>query len=274
MDSLYRLVSTVVGAAAISLSLTTSAWAQQQTPPHSYDDLTAHLRTTERAALLSENRVVVFDFESPDISLAPSLLAPNIDALIEQGDSGVTVEGLFFIPLTQNKQRQITPLTIYNITRAVSTLEGIEYYSASRERYRIFYEESYVIDSPKQRNRVDDPLVAQIPLANTQYLRQRDSSFGTNTYRAQYTHRDGITAMEIVNLTTMRYAIFPLVQPEGLHTLFAILPTDKGILFYGVSLVGVKNLFGFEDRVVNSFTNRLKAVFNWFESQLADEIGG
>ncbi|MEW5815721.1 MAG: DUF6675 family protein, partial [Spirochaetota bacterium] len=38
-------------------------------------------------------------------------------------------------------------LKLYNLLRSISTLQGIEYYSASRKRNRTLFEESYVVDS-------------------------------------------------------------------------------------------------------------------------------
>lgn len=241
-----------------------------------YDELTVHLTEIEAEQLDRDGQIVSVDFEfQPDspLVLAPPLLAARIARFSAANAAGLSVEALFFTQLTDAERAAATPRALYNITRAVSTLTGIEYYSSSRGRERIFYEDSYVVDSPQSKVRLSDPLLLAdmpIPVSDMQYLRQRDSSFGENVYRANYSYQNSITTLEIVNLTRMFYTIVPLVQPGQLRTLFAILPTAEGVIFYGVSLVelGVGGAFGLEERAANSFTNRLIAVSDWFADQV------
>ena len=147
-------------------------------------------------------------------------------------------------------------------------MEGIEYYSASRERMRIFYEESYVINNPDDRDHRDDPLVTEIPRTDNIYVYQRDSSFGRNVYSVEYRHRDDTFFMSMTNLTRMYYGIAPVVAPENLEIHLAVVETEEGYLFYGVTGVDVITLLGLEDRVKDSFSNRIEAIFRWFESRI------
>lgn len=243
-----------------------------------YAPLTEHLNIADAETLAVDNQVIAVQVDATlgsRLRLPPAPLAALVEGFAAESNARIAVEGLFFVPLTAEQRARATPLEVYNITRAISTLEGIEYYSASRGRYRVFYEESFVIDSPETKVRQADPLLppaTSIPVRDTQYLQQRDSSFGENIYRARYLHGEEITRLEIINLTTMYYTILPLVQPERLRTLFAAVPTERGVLFYGVSLIRVGSLLGLEERVVNSFTNRLRAVGEWFDDQLSERV--
>lgn len=253
-----------------------------QSTPLVYDELTKHLTAIEVERLTDEGQIISVDFEFQSDSplvLVPLPIAERIAQFSAEGAAGLSVEALFFTRLTDAERAAITPRAIYNITRSISTLAGIEYYSASRKRYRIFYKDSYVIDNPKSKIHQPDPLIAAgvlIPDSDMQYLRQRDSSFGDNVYRASYIYQDDITTLEITNLTTMFYTIIPLVQPEQLRTLFAAILTEEGAIFYGVSLVelGAGGVFGLEERAANSFTNRIIAVSDWFADQLTGNARG
>ena len=161
-------------------------------------------------------------------------------------------------------------LEVYNILRGISTMEGIEYYSASRDEMRIFYQESYAIDGPDDRTLIPDPFVDVIPERSLIFAYQRDGSFGRNVQRLEYTFRDGEILMSIKNVTTMTYRVFPLVAPGNLRTFLLIQPDrEAGVLrFYGNLAVRVPALFGMEERSRDSFYNRIVALHAWFTDQL------
>ena len=161
-------------------------------------------------------------------------------------------------------------LEIYNILRSISTMEGIEYYSASRDEMRIFYQESYAIADPEDRTRIPDPFVDQVPERSRVFAYQRDGSFGRNVQRLDYAFRDGETFVRIENETTMTYRLFPLVAPGNLRTFLVIQPDeDAGVLhFYGNMAVRVPALFGMEERSQDSFYYRIVALHAWFTDEL------
>ena len=227
-------------------------------------------------ALLKERNGEIINLFSDyqEIQYAPAAITEAIKDAQEEGfQSTVGVEGLFYYPVSDNSQFfKGTPsqqyLAIYNILRSISSMKGIEYYSASRQRWRTFYLDSYVIPSADAEQPLPDPLVASIPQESLLYIFQHDSSFGRNRYRAHYRYNDNSFLVSIHNLTTMRYLIFPMVRPSNMRILISILPTEEGLLYYGLCMVDVPNLFGFEERVSNSFSNRVRALYRWFASQM------
>jgi hypothetical protein len=157
-------------------------------------------------------------------------------------------------------------LKIYNILRSVSTLRGIEYYSASRKRMRTFFYDAYVIDSPKRRRRLDDPLVEEIPTNASFFTFLRDSSLGDYVAEVKYHYHFDYFAMHIQNWSTLWQFIFPIVQPRDLNMLVIIVPDGDALLFYGLAYVNVTNIFGLAEGRTASFYNRLKALFHWFKT--------
>lgn len=187
-------------------------------------------------------------------------------------DPSVGIETIFLLPL-----RELTPesdpeaflLRVYNTLRSVSTMEGIKYYSASRERMRIFYEESYTVRGAGDDTRIPDQTVSSIPRKETLHIFQHDSSFGRNVYEATYWHDDGITTLSLINRTQLFYrGIFPVVAPQNLRIKLSVVPTDEGLVFYGNSAIDVITLLGMDDRVRDSFYNRVVALYEWFSDQL------
>lgn len=159
-------------------------------------------------------------------------------------------------------------LSIYNVLRSISTLEGIEYYSVTRDRMRTLFYESYVIDSPDDKNKRPDPIVSYIPGQSSIYVYQNDSTFGENVYIVNYRYYGNHVSMEMQNMNTIWYFILPLVDPDKLKYYIMVIPEQDNILFYGIIAANALNLFGIAESKAESFYNRIKAIANWFIGRL------
>ena len=157
-------------------------------------------------------------------------------------------------------------LRIYNVLRSISTLKGIEYYSASRKKMRTFFYDAYAIESPDNRKKRDDPLVESIPPNSDIYTYMKDSSLGNYVAQIRYHYHFDYFSMSIRNQTLIRWFIFPLVQPQKLNMFVLIVPRGDQLLFYGLSYVNASNIFGIAESKTASFYNRLIALFNWFRT--------
>ncbi|MBN1835667.1 MAG: hypothetical protein JW820_07445 [Spirochaetales bacterium] len=165
-------------------------------------------------------------------------------------------------------------LTLYNILRSVSSMEGIQYYSASRDRMRTLFAVSHAIDGPDTQARVPDPLVSEVPEYGTAYMLQEDLTFGRNLYRAEYLAREYGFVLKIYNLTEMRYYFLPMVKPEGSLTIMLVVPHGRQILFYSAMAAHTPSLFGIERSREESFYNRLNALYGWFVREVSGALDG
>jgi hypothetical protein len=163
-------------------------------------------------------------------------------------------------------------LKIYNILRSISTMEGIEYYSASRKRMRTLFARSYVVDGPDGKERIPDPLVQEIPAYTRLYVLQEDLTFGENLYRWEYRYSGKYFLVTNRNTTTMRYFFLPMVKPERSVTYILLIPAGREILFYGFTGAHTMSLFGLERTREDSFYNRLKAIYGWFTDRVEDSF--
>lgn len=229
------------------------------------------LTSVQYAQLQAEGEITHFYREEAELTLAPEAFGwREARERIKEFGPKIGVEALFLMPYPPALEAASDPeLQIYNTLRSVSTMEGIEYYSASRERMRIFYIDSYAVEDPDSRRPQPDPVVSSIPIEDSIYVYQRDSSFGRNVHRVTYRYTDGAYQVRMTNLTPMFYGILPLVAEENLDVYLTIIPVEEGVVFYGNSAVRVIGLFGMEDRARNSFYNRIKALFDWFSGEVA-----
>jgi hypothetical protein len=223
----------------------------------------------------TDGEETAFYTDEPTFTLAPeTVFTDDIAGDIEELDPRLGIEARFFFPVPPSVLNQEDfELRLYNILRSVSTMEGIEYYSASRERMRVFYHESYAVVGPDGDERIPDPLVSRIPRNDRIYVFQKDSSFGKNVQQLDYTFAWGNFLIRMQNLTTMFYnGLIPLVGDENLLTYLVVNPQEEGIIFYGHLAVRVGALFGMEERAQNSFYNRIKALYDWFSQRMEEEF--
>jgi hypothetical protein len=238
----------------------------QSTLREQIENIVPQITEEELDTLLTTGEVSVRYGDQAEVRLAPtyqSAISRSVEAL----EPTIGVEALFIIdsPLPAN---EIT-VPVFQTMQAISTMEGIEYYSASRERMRTFFHESYVIDDPDNRERTPDPKVRTVPTKSTIYVFQRDSSFGKNVYELNYRANPNSMLLAMTNLTGMNYqGILPALGPGELRMHLAVRPLGDKLLFYGMSAARPGFLFGMEDRVERSFYNRLVALQNWFVDQI------
>jgi len=177
---------------------------------------------------------------------------------------GVELVKLFSVSPKINLNSDKNLLMLYNLLHSLHTLKGTTYYSATRKKRRILFYDSYVIDNPVSKNRMSDPEYQSIPENNEIYIFQNDSTFGKNIYSVKYMANRQRIIMRTENLTTMKYIFLPLIKPNSLINYFVIVPGEESILFYGISFAEFNRNIPLIGNHIDSFYNRLKAMYSWF----------
>lgn len=153
---------------------------------------------------------------------------------------------------------------LFNQLLALSTLTGIQYYSASRGAMRTFFEYSNVIDGPDTRYPIPDPVYSAPPDELSLYARQTDLTFGDNIYRYNYkTAKNGIFFVQ-ENITELTYLRVPVIGKDNLRSIMAVFDCGDTLLFYIVSMARAVTVPGMGNRISNSFSNRAEAIMKWF----------
>jgi len=161
---------------------------------------------------------------------------------------------------------------VFNQITALSTLTGIQYFSASRNSMRTFYETSAVIDGPQTKKNLPDPVFSQPPAALTLYARQKDLTFGDNVYRYDYVCSSNIIYFVQENVTSLTYGIIPAIGRGNLRSVIAIIDCGDSLLMYAVSMAKAASLPGIGDRISSSFSNRASAILGWLTARLNSTI--
>jgi hypothetical protein len=225
------------------------------------------------ATLAREGSAFASGFETgrPLALLPAHPLAPALRRKVAADGANVTVELLFAYARPAPADRDAELLSLYNLMRSVSTLEGIQYWSESRKAMRTLYAKSYRIDDASRRNRLPDSLVKAVPARDSFLVLQEDLTFGVNVYEYAYeADRTGIL-VESVNVTGLWYGILPAVGERSLKVRTLLMPCDDCVLAYIVSTANASIIPGVQGKIEDSFSNRARAVYEWFRKG-ADRI--
>jgi hypothetical protein len=240
-------------------------------PVYDLDSLFPHLQDEELATLRSEGKVSSFTSPGYEVHYGPRIwTVDQVEKSLASLEPAFALESVYLIPLQQEIRNAENPsLFIYNVLRSISTMEGLQYYSHTREKWRELFHESKVINNLEEQREVPDPTVSTIPAYEQIYAFQHDSSFGKNTYTVTYRYGDGAYYLRLVNQSRVRYlGIVPVVSREAMHVYVTVVATDEGLVFYGHAAVDVLTTLGMEDRLRRSFENRVEAIFTWFQNEV------
>jgi hypothetical protein len=181
------------------------------------------------------------------------------------------VETLYVIPVQKGlPQREDFRLKIYNTLHKINTMKGLQYWSASNEKFQTMFNDAYVIANPDSETPLPNPRAAFIPPYDKIYVYQDDARFGENTYETVYRYYNaGRFRVTMKNLTRLFYGFLPIVQRENLLLNMVIFPGEDYLIFYGCIGADVFSVFGMQDRLLPSFSNRIRALFSWFDTNLS-----
>jgi len=236
-------------------------------------NLTDFISIEQVRDLLAGDNLIVTQFKDPQPQLLPRHegLRRRIDALRRELEPSMMVETLYIYEKPQEAEKTawsaVEEARLYNNVLALSTLAGLQYYSASRGAMRTFYETSSVIDGPVTKRPLPDPVYGRPPAELSVYARQKDLTFGDNIYQYDFYSSQGIMIFVQENLTSLSIGIIPVVGKNKLRSIVAILDVGEYILVYAASMAKALSLPFVKERIGNSFANRAEAILHWFKGQ-------
>jgi hypothetical protein len=236
----------------------------------SLEDLVGSVRA---AALAAGEKPMEIQFSLPRFRLLPrhGRISQVIEDVHQELDPEIMVETLHLYHKPAGAERpawsEAERIQLYNKVLALSTLTGLQYYSATRQAMRTFYESSGIIESPSSKTVTADPVYRIPPARLTVYARQKDLTFGDNTY--QYDYYSFPDAMVFIqqNLTSLTYGIIPAVGKNRLRSAVAIIDAGDYFLVYAASMAKAASVPGMKERIGNSFSNRANAILSWFAAR-------
>ena len=239
------------------------------------------LTGAERAAALRVGETLTeVQLKAPQPALLPNhdRIRQLVNDVRNSLQPSVMVESLFLYRKPQSAAQtgwsEAERARLYNQALGISTLAGIQYFSASRNAMRTFYETSRIIDGPVSKKPIPDPALTVIPPSLTLYARQKDLTFGDNIYRYDYYSYPDAFVFVQENLSAMNAGIIPALGKNKLRSFLAVFDTGDSLLIYAASLAKAASLPGMDERIGNSFSNRAAAILKWFTGRAERVFGG
>lgn len=152
---------------------------------------------------------------------------------------------------------------ISKIMRSISKLEGIQYYSNSRKKYREMYKLSYCIDAPDTKVKIADPIDGSADGLSI-YALQEDSTFGKFVYQYNFRQTENELMVNSCNIDALSLIGIKIIKPNDFH--YSILLHDAGdaIMMYALIQTDVISLSMIEEKLKVSFAARVEALKDWF----------
>ncbi|MEI8096195.1 MAG: DUF6675 family protein [Spirochaetales bacterium] len=263
-----RLATTVLALAVMGpVLLAPATLAALPTPEGLSADLwAAFLPAKERQTLLATGELTAIGSRAEDLPFgAKSPFASELSGLTVKSAT-VAAEGLFLFPRPAGD----VPLALYNAVNSVASMEGLQYFSVTRQRRETLILTSYRVASKGQPTRLADPVFTTIPPVQKAVVFQKDNKLGDGFSELAWKALDGGgVALTFRNLDTLNYTILPLVDPGNLQMLFVVQPLADKVAVYGLLLGKTVSLFGLERSKDESFRNRMRALADWLGTRIA-----
>jgi hypothetical protein len=226
------------------------------------------LSEEEITLLKEEGEITLFQYKETEPQLIPEVSqTSSLKADLTDLGGNFSIEGLFFIPVEEVIKEDSLILNSLNILSSVSTLEGLQYYSASRGEIRLLFEECWRIKDENSEEPIGDLHFSSLPEKASFFIHQKDLTFGSNSSAVTIITEDDCLFMSMKNLTKMRYnGVVKVINKGDFYTGVLVIPVEEGILYYGTMTAQTMNIGILMDKASKSFYNRMKALFNWFSA--------
>lgn len=185
-------------------------------------------------------------------------------------DTNLIIEALVFLPSQAINNSSSTSSQIDALGLAFNqfhSLQGIQYWSASRKIMRTLYTDAYRVDNPNDKNKIKDPETIgefRAMLPKKAYLYQKDQTFSGLIAEVQCAVTQTTFLMTNTNVTPLRLIGIPVLPADGIRTGFLAAPSPEGVFLYFVTSIKSPSIG--RDRVFESASNKALALLHWFIS--------
>ena len=234
--------------------------------------LTSQLDETEKTILEEYGKVFRYGKERKGLYYTPDVpLADNIVEKFNALDPNVTVEALYKVPYPSDMLTGYDrDLILYNIVREVSNITGVQYFSRTKNKLRVLFDDVYAVNEKKKP--IDDPVVFDIPEYDSFPMHMKEANLGRDYYLAEYLYDGQDMSFSLTNTSNMSF-VLRVVGKEDMQIDLLLMPLEDEILIYGYCGVKLANP-GFVNKIMDpfsSFYRRLYAMEIWFSNSLHNE---
>jgi hypothetical protein len=165
--------------------------------------------------------------------------------------------------LMLKNDRPVTKLNIYNALCRISTLQGREYFSSTRGRNTVLFEEaSRIVSASNLKKQNDPPNAPSMPPEETMFVMVKDVNFGNCYYRAEIKTAGNGIHYSLTNFKSINY-IIPVIKEGKLIIKLYLEPLREGILIYGLAGVDAADFAERHIDIPSTIAKRLDVIYGW-----------
>ena len=188
----------------------------------------------------------------------------------DNGTPVFIVENLYLkskADLSNGNTSEVTLDKASSIVRSVSQMQGMKYYSNTRKKITVLYEEAYCVSDPENKTKHVLDQNEGSAEGIVEYCCLKDSSFGKTYYKLEYHQSDNEIFAGFSNFEPVYVGFIKAVEKDNLRTGFVYIDCGDDILVYIVTQAKYPSMKILENTVFDSFTARVNAVYDWFIDQ-------
>ncbi|MBE6349329.1 MAG: hypothetical protein E7062_01055 [Spirochaetaceae bacterium] len=216
---------------------------------------------------------IIFDQESIEYKYLPKTSTIiQEDFIWKNTEKPVCViEKLYFFPKTDVQKGKDDSLVIKEVISKIEKLEGVEYYSNTRKKWRVLYDKFYVIDPSDTKTKIESPSSENLD-GKVIHILQRDASFGEYVTEITYSLAQNNYAFYVENESTLKMLGVPGVKPGNLTISVVISSFEDCITVYIVAEMLTPKVPFLKQNLEKSFGARADAIASWFYKNYSEKF--
>lgn len=181
-------------------------------------------------------------------------------------------ESLFLIPKAEILEKSNSAKQTFNIEdvstvfRSFSKMQGMKYFSTTRKKEKILYENAYTIANETSSEKISDKNTGNAD-GQVLFCYQEDASFGVCRYKVEYKQNQDTLFALFSNIDTLGIGPFKAIFPGKMKINTIVIDCGDSILLYLGTDADSKKLPGIKGQLEDSFSSRMDAIYKWFLTQ-------
>lgn len=181
-------------------------------------------------------------------------------------------EGLYYVSKDELKKQSnssdsnIDINDVSRVLRSISKMQGMTYYSNTRNKNMTLYKKAYTISEPGSKTAIADNLEGSAD-GKTIYCLQDDASFGVTRYKLDYNQKADVMYAVFNNTDSIGVGPITGIDKGQLRINVLVIDCKDSILLYLSTDANANKVPGIKNLVTESMVARMDAVHKWFLKQ-------
>lgn len=155
---------------------------------------------------------------------------------------------------------------VANTLHSISTLEGIQYYSNTREKWETLYHKAGFIENPDSEKFLPDSYYSGTN--KTYYCLLEDNSLGDCVFKINYLETNTALNAKFIIVKPITFMGITGILPNNLDILLNVTKTESTLQFTIQIVAKYQTISFLESKLEKSLNARLDALYKWFVDEI------